>query len=374
MVVSRICRKPRQWIADLKLTFRSLTYNHFLDQSYVADTLMEPLFWFVENFTKFLGPFFVAAVCALTTFVVGVAYYLGLPYWWSVSPAFTIILLIIGHWLLINVVFNFYMACITSPGHPPQGQLIPEAVSICKKCITPKPPRTHHCSICDRCVLKMDHHCPWLNNCVGHFNHRYFFMYMVYVVTGCLYIILFGFNLGWAEVFGDGAYLQNVQEVKADEELIGHPVRFNHSKLIPMRERMPNGSFHPLPDPFIEPEIKTNATYRNTVIFVSLVVSGVFFALGTLAYWHLRIIGRGETSIEYYINKAETKRYSDNGIIYKNPYDFGLKANWKIFLGLIDGRGWRHVLLPSRHLPKGTGLSWETTTFELLLTDTAKQK
>ncbi|QQP35382.1 Palmitoyltransferase, partial [Caligus rogercresseyi] len=56
--------------------------------------------------------------------------------------------------------------------------------SICKKCINPKPPRTHHCSVCDSCVLKMDHHCPWLNNCVGHYNHRYFFLYMVHTIVG----------------------------------------------------------------------------------------------------------------------------------------------------------------------------------------------
>ena len=34
----------------------SLFYNHFLDQGYVADVCMEPMFWFVDNFTKFLGP------------------------------------------------------------------------------------------------------------------------------------------------------------------------------------------------------------------------------------------------------------------------------------------------------------------------------
>jgi hypothetical protein len=27
----------------------------------------------------------------------------------------------------------------------------------CQKCEVPKPPRSHHCSICDRCVLRMDH-------------------------------------------------------------------------------------------------------------------------------------------------------------------------------------------------------------------------
>ena len=40
-----------------------------------------------------------------------------------------------------------------------QGGLIPETASICRKCIAPKPPRTHHCSVCNKCVLKMDHHC-----------------------------------------------------------------------------------------------------------------------------------------------------------------------------------------------------------------------
>lgn len=27
-----------------------------MDQSYIADVCMEPMFWFVDNFTKFLGP------------------------------------------------------------------------------------------------------------------------------------------------------------------------------------------------------------------------------------------------------------------------------------------------------------------------------
>jgi palmitoyltransferase len=40
----------------------------------------------------------------------------------------------------------------------------------------------------------MDHHCPWINGCIGHFNHRYFFLYMTYTVLGCLFIMVSMFN------------------------------------------------------------------------------------------------------------------------------------------------------------------------------------
>jgi hypothetical protein len=40
----------------------------------------------------------------------------------------------------------------------------------CKKCNSIKPPHSHHCSICKRCIAHMDHHCPWVNNCVGFYT------------------------------------------------------------------------------------------------------------------------------------------------------------------------------------------------------------
>ena len=60
-------------------------------------------------------------------------------------------------------------------------------ISICIKCINPKPAQTHPCSISNRGVLRMDHHCPWLNNCVGHCNHRYFFSFCFFMTLGCVY-------------------------------------------------------------------------------------------------------------------------------------------------------------------------------------------
>lgn len=35
----------------------------------------------------------------------------------------------------------------------------------------------------------------WLNNCVGHFNHRYFFCFCLFMTLGCVYCSISGRNL-----------------------------------------------------------------------------------------------------------------------------------------------------------------------------------
>ncbi|XP_070030249.1 putative protein S-acyltransferase 12 isoform X1 [Nicotiana tabacum] len=50
----------------------------------------------------------------------------------------------------------------------------------CSQCQNGKPPRCHHCSVCHRCVLKMDHHCIWVVNCVGSRNYKFFLLFVVY--------------------------------------------------------------------------------------------------------------------------------------------------------------------------------------------------
>jgi len=58
---------------------------------------------------------------------------------------------------------------------------------LCRRCNAFKPQRAHHCSICRRCIIKMDHHCPWVNNCVGIGNHKYFLLFVFYTCLSCVY-------------------------------------------------------------------------------------------------------------------------------------------------------------------------------------------
>ena len=61
---------------------------------------------------------------------------------------------------------------------------------LCKFCMQFKPPRTHHCRQCGKCVLKMDHHCNWLINCIGFFNYKYFIVGLFYACLLTLFITI----------------------------------------------------------------------------------------------------------------------------------------------------------------------------------------
>jgi len=60
----------------------------------------------------------------------------------------------------------------------------------CKRCQSFKPIRAHHCSICGRCIVKMDHHCPWVNNCIGIGNHKLFILFIFWVNVISVYAVI----------------------------------------------------------------------------------------------------------------------------------------------------------------------------------------
>ena len=87
---------------------------------------------------------------------------------------------------------------LTDPGTVPKAAVPCETQrqtqishSMCGQCQTFKPPASHHCRICNRCVSRMDHHCPWMNNCVGAGNLSTYNNYqLTYYIHRSLYIHL----------------------------------------------------------------------------------------------------------------------------------------------------------------------------------------
>lgn len=97
---------------------------------------------------------------------------------------------------------------------------------------------------------------------------------------------------------------------------------------------------------------------HNSVLYVFMLCSAVTLALGVLTGWHCNLISRGETSIECHINKGEAKNLKKQGLVFRNPYNFGIWKNWRMVLGLVEGRSWLRILIPSVHLPYGDGITW----------------
>lgn len=142
-----------------------------MSQDYATEVLLEPIIWIVDNFSGTLGPvsvhcgvqcngllqkwiftetplirilfvlrgrfhfqFFVIVETLLISSIVVIAHLIGLPYYWQKSQFMTVFLVIIGYWLLINVLFHYYMAVLTPPGYPPPVSTIPHPSNLSPFC------------------------------------------------------------------------------------------------------------------------------------------------------------------------------------------------------------------------------------------------
>ncbi|XP_012486723.1 probable protein S-acyltransferase 14 [Gossypium raimondii] len=155
---------------------------------------------------------FVLAVIGLTYYAVVIAHYGPSLFLGSFETFFAIVVLIVFHSLLVMVMWCYSSVVVTDPGGVPpnwrpltdeekgdadplvgsgygSAQLDPkqsatvavsQEIRFCHKCKQFKPPRAHHCSVCRRCILKMDHHCVWVVNCVGALNYKYFLLFLFY--------------------------------------------------------------------------------------------------------------------------------------------------------------------------------------------------
>lgn len=95
---------------------------------------------------------------------------------------------VFGHIIILNLAVHFLNGVLRDPGSVPQPLPVEVSRTMCIHCKLPRPLRAHHCSACERCILRMDHHCPWLNNCVGLYTHRHFYLFLVHLWIGIIYL------------------------------------------------------------------------------------------------------------------------------------------------------------------------------------------
>ncbi|XP_049786540.1 probable palmitoyltransferase ZDHHC24 [Schistocerca cancellata] len=126
-------------------------------------------------------------------FIIPVTYYfelfIVLPALHSVWSFWYTLHFICATYVMVNVTSNFVAVVVvdTSLQNIVTASSQLENWRYCTECETVAPPRSWHCDTCKTCILKRDHHCMFTGCCVGHYNYRYFYMFLLYVFIGTFY-------------------------------------------------------------------------------------------------------------------------------------------------------------------------------------------
>jgi len=216
----------------------------------------------------------------------------------------------------VNVIFNYMMCVKTDPGSPalpPNSCYNPSERTfhlgdgtewrVCSSCSSVKPPRAHHCKICDRCVLNLDHHCPWVNNCVGYGNYRYFVNFLLFLFAAASY----------------GALAMGPSYFKIPAQIRGRVALYLW-------------------------------TPRNILCAVFPLALAIMLSVGLLLAFHLFLISTAQTTIELYKNIERRDEAYYEGEKWTNPFSSGsIKVNFEQVYG--TDHHWAVAFLPSCRPP-----------------------
>lgn len=240
-----------------------------------------------------------------------------------------------------------------SAGSSSSGSGSSRAPPPCRKCGGPKPPRTHHCHVCNACVLKMDHHCPWLNNCVGWRNYPYFVRLLVYMWAGCTFAAVLAAWPFWNGSGSSGSKWQAAQDAVALSNAAAPPGESDADASV--RKRAVMLAAHAAAAASSSGFFTTDSRMQLTFI----ICLSVGIAVGGLMSWHLYLVSTNQTSIEFMANRsaAAAGRNGLRASVFRNRFDLGWRRNWESVFGPGPVYMW---LLPRYRLPPGDGVSFDT--------------
>lgn len=130
--------------------------------------------------------------------------FIVLPTFYKVWSGWYTFHFISGTFILFNITANYaaVMFCDTSI----KGRILPTTMephwTFCTVCESVAPPRSFHCNTCKTCILKRDHHCMFSSCCIGHFNLRYFVVFVFYTFLATVYATYYNvfFIYGFVEL------------------------------------------------------------------------------------------------------------------------------------------------------------------------------
>jgi len=255
---------------------------------------------------------------ALIGFMAFVTYAVVVPYISVHQPFWLGILFALwAYYLLVNIVYNYWMASHIHPGNPPKSLCPP----VCYSCENHKPFNAHHCSICDECVMEMDHHCVWIGQCVGARNHRHFLQFLAFLTVGCATFLIGSFDTFYYNCWNRG-----------DQQML-----FCSCSLAQL--------------PWYNLLCSSRGAAIYQMMFFTFSISFLLFiAVGTLFYWNFVLISAGETYIGFLKKQAPCRVWLK--MIFFPLCNENFKGNWRSFLGLHrSSRSFiRHVAFPSGHI------------------------
>ncbi|KGN47840.1 probable protein S-acyltransferase 15 [Cucumis sativus] len=247
------------------------------------------------NMKKFISiPIF--SVLSLMGFVYYITVFIFIQDWTGLLTSPGLINSFIFTYLASLCLFSFAVCVLTDPGSVPSSYLPDFEESAgsdhdaknsalqmkqCEKCSTYKPPRAHHCRVCRRCVLRMDHHCLWINNCVGYWNYKSFFVLVSYGTLASLYSTFI---------------------------IVSCAIRKNW-------------------------DFDGTLPLKIFYIICAVMMISLSSTLGTLLGWHVYLIIRNMTTIEYYEGIRAAWLARKSGQSYQHPFDISAYKNMTLVLG-----------------------------------------